>query len=525
MTSSLLSLMTRLSMMTMMLLLSASPKVSAFVFPKGKGGAAFVGSKSAPSEVITTTTTSLGISSWGTKGSPYASTESGAESQNPEENIQAYLNEPDAVEARVNVDGTVMVSGLVNSKERTDQNIFDLVNHEESAFEFDKIVAFVDDVAFAKKRLLSRSARYTGLLNKLDFTQAESEGALPTLAQLEGVKSWIAYVEAVGGGDIGVVAEIAKLAQEAPSVENIAILLTNAVGLNVESCQASLDALQGGDNKSLSYTLVAVGKLDDTTPEGKTPYSYSEFGSPEGILDSDASFSREEAMRMVTECLQLECGVNKALSFSEVYDVNATEAKLIKGLRAAGYARPQEIDHMIRDGPKNYQAAIDDFAEKNPDYKKGYYTTEAWWEDEQFQKSVKKSSLRKEEELQSVKDARTQEVESIAKEWVKREFFRLSMANQIEAGMTEEEFTKSVWERAMFEGDLKYRQIHGETIDSDLAIDELEDFKARQERKKAAMLQRAKDELKELLDQENLGGTDLDEKLDDLDPDADNTEK
>ena len=99
------------------------------------------------------------------------------------------------------------------------------------------------------------------------------------------------------------------------------------------------------------------------------------------------------------------------------------------------------------------------------------------------------------------------------------------MANQIEAGMTEEEFTKSVWERAMFEGDLKYRQIHGETIDSDLAIDELEDFKARQERKKAAMLQRAKDELKELLDQENLGGTDLDEKLDDLDPDADNTEK
>jgi hypothetical protein len=55
-------------------------------------------------------------------------------------------------------------------------------------------------------------------------------------------------------------------------------------------------------------------------------------------------------MRMISECLQLECGANKALTFSEVYDVNATEVKLIKGLREAGYARPQEIDHMIRVG-------------------------------------------------------------------------------------------------------------------------------------------------------------------------------
>jgi hypothetical protein len=69
------------------------------------------------------------------------------------------------------------------------------------------------------------------------------------------------------------------------------------------------------------------------------------------VLPSDAIFSRDEAMRMITECLQLECGVNKTLSFSEVYDVNATEAKLIKGLRKAGYARPQEIDHMMNDGP------------------------------------------------------------------------------------------------------------------------------------------------------------------------------
>ena len=70
------------------------------------------------------------------------------------------------------------------------------------------------------------------------------------------------------------------------------------------------------------------------------------------VLPAKATFSREEMYRMVTELLQLECGVNQALVFAEVYNPNITEAKLIKGLREAGYARPQEIDHMIRNGPK-----------------------------------------------------------------------------------------------------------------------------------------------------------------------------
>jgi hypothetical protein len=98
------------------------------------------------------------------------------------------------------------------------------------------------------------------------------------------------------------------------------------------------------------------------------------------------------------------------------------------------------------------------------------------------------------------------------------------MEGSIEDGMSEEEFSKANWDRAMFEGDLKYRQLNGEITDAaaDAAI---ADFKAQQERKKQTMLQRAKEELKELLDEEDLGGDDLDEKLEKLEADADNTEK
>lgn len=141
---------------------------------------------------------------------------------------------------------------------------------------------------------------------------------------------------------------------------------------------------------------------------------------------------------------------------------------------------------------------------------------EAWWEDPQFQKSVEEAmgtSVKKavaDEDI-IVKDDRTIEIEKIAKEWAKREYFRQSMAGTVNEDMTEDAFTESVWDRAMFEGDLKYRQLNGETPDADA---ELESFQAKQERKQQTMLKRAKEQLKEILEEEDLVGVDLKATLD-----------
>jgi len=447
----------------------------------------------------------LHISSWGTKTTP--SSLSDEANKSPADNVQAYLKTPEAVEARGNIDGTVLVSGLVRSKERTDQVLFDLLNNGESAFEFETIVAFVDDIAFAKKRLLSRSARYSGLLDKLDFVEAGVPGGLPSPSQLEGVKSWVAVFDA--DDLVNNVNDVTAVVKQTGTVENIAILAANAANLDSTDEKQIVESLKACGAK---YTMVAVGELQDI-PEGTDPYSFYEMGSSENTIPEDATFSRDEAMRMITECLQLEAGVNRALSFSKVNDVNATEAKLIKGLREAGYARPQEVDHMLRDGVSDYKQAIADFMEKNPDYEKGY-TSDVWWEEEKFQKSVRKSALRSAEENQKVKDARVEEIEKIAREWAKREYYKQMMAGTVDAELSEESFLESVWERAMFEGDLVYRQMTGEAMDADA---ELEDFQAKQERKKQAMLKKAKSELKEILEEENLGGDDLNEKLDKMD--------
>jgi hypothetical protein len=64
---------------------------------------------------------------------------------------------------------------------------------------------------------------------------------------------------------------------------------------------------------------------------------------------------------------------------------------------------------------------------------------------------------------------------------------------------SEEEYIQSVWERALFEGDLKYRMMNGQETDE---RKELAEFKKKQEKKKAAMLERAKASLQELLDED-----------------------
>lgn len=137
------------------------------------------------------------------------------------------------------------------------------------------------------------------------------------------------------------------------------------------------------------------------------------------------------------------------------------------------------------------------------------YTTDAWWEADIYQESRRKTAARAEEDTKAVSDERTKEIESIAKEWAKREYFRQSMAGTIAEGTSEEDFTKQVWDRAVFEGDIKYRQMKGETTDAD---SELVTFQDRQERKKQTMLQRAKDDLANLLDEDGQDSEELKKK-------------
>lgn len=294
----------------------------------------------------------------------------------PEKNIQAFLKKNDfGILCRDNCKGCSLVSGLVRSTERTDQTIFDMLNTEASAFEFVKIYAHVDDTKFAKKRLLSRSARYSGLLDKLDFTEAVSPGALPTSEQIKqyNISNWIAVVEE---NHLETLNEIYDIAFASKGVlENVGILLVNAFNLDVEKSKEIVDKfhkmsegyMDKADKRAITlpieYHIVAVGKLEDY-PEGSAAYAYDQIGTKDGVLPEGLEFSRELAMRVITDMLQCDVGSCKALAFAEVYDANATEAKLIKGLREGGFNHAEEIEYMLKDAPKVHNH----FIKANPSF-------------------------------------------------------------------------------------------------------------------------------------------------------------
>jgi len=162
-----------------------------------------------------------------------------------------------------------------------------------------------------------------------------------------------------------------------------------------------------------------------------------------------------------------------------------------------------------------YKEAVEKFKKENPDAAKGY-TTNAWWEGEEYQKSRQRSDERAARNLQAIKDERTIEIEAIAKEWAKREYFRQCMSGAVsDESTTEEEYTKQVWDRALLEGDMKYRVAKGEVVDE---AGELATFRSQQERKQQAMLKRAKEEMKAVLQEDLDDDDDEDDDDDDDEP-------
>jgi hypothetical protein len=406
----------------------------------------------------------------------------------PEKELSKYIQVPQPVSARSALGGKILVSGWVHNAERTDQAVFDLLNHEDAAFHFEEIVAFVNDEKVAKKRLLSRSARYSGLLDKLKFEQSGEAGGLPAVDQLSGIENWIANVEVDPENPKTSLDSIKNIGQRAndAGVKNVALLVSNSSYLSdVSGC---IDAIQMLDSNAgnTKFTVVSVGSLVDT-PEGSRAYEISDFGTEGGVIPQGATMSRDESYRLVTECLALESGANKALTFTEVVDtVNNTAATLIKGLREAGYTRPQEIHHMITAGVSNYTKTIDEYKQKvyeyeNPDPEK---VKAAKLE------ADKKDKERFEKSQEEFEEKKKKEIEDISRSWAKREYFRKSMGGNM--GMAEEEYIQSVWDRAMFEGDLKYRMMHGQNTDE---RKELSEFMEKQERKQQAALKRAKEAL------------------------------
>ncbi|KAL9181354.1 hypothetical protein ACHAXT_010159 [Thalassiosira profunda] len=383
--------------------------------------------------------------------------------------VMEYLGEVQAPAAvRDDLGASVMISGF-DPTDPSSIEVLDFLNTEDSPhFPFTKIVAHVEDTKAAKKRLIGRNARYTGLLDKLDLSEG---GALPSVDQLADVTSWVAHVS---GGDMSKLADIADAAEKAGSVKNVAILVSGATGVGGDAIKEAEEMLKGKAT-TFAYTLLVVPEWNDE------PEASSAFGIVNATDVADApfaegaSFSRAESLRIITECLAIEKAAGKCVVANASKDPSSLEYMLIQGMREIGYNRLEEIEHMVASGVKGYN----DMLEAKNDGSAWEKAPEETEEQKAAQAKTKEEQIALARKLRD-EAAKQEELTKMATEWAKREYLRKSLKRRIP--IKEGEFIEVVWDRAMFEADLKYRTMQGQAVNES---EERQQFREDQEKKKA----------------------------------------
>uniref|UniRef100_A0A7S1UZK5 Uncharacterized protein n=1 Tax=Grammatophora oceanica TaxID=210454 RepID=A0A7S1UZK5_9STRA len=419
-------------------------------------------------------------------------------SVDPSVNLQAYLSRPEnGTTPRANLQGSCIVSGLLKPDGiyRDDQTIFNLLNDEDSKFKFDALIAHSTDIGAAKKRMVSRKARYTGLLDVLEFKEGAS--SIPSPEALEGCTSWVHYVD---DNHEETCLNIARLYRDTPSLENVAIMLAEATHLP----QATLESIWATFNETgkEGFSVMAVGELTDT-PESNNTYGFFPFGAKNKYsemktngnktvtFDTSRMFELSRALgyRVLTDMLQLKVGEGKALTFVQLVDPEyerrcLNEWKLINGLREGGFTRSEELEHMMDRGVQKFAQACYEYRQ-TPYYKyKNTNYGNNWWEHPKYANDDMAQKERR-DALQAIEDKYAKNnntIMEIALEWGQREYYKGVVSGKIDRSIPETDYIVSRWDECMEIGQARFVELFGPTGDRDLEEEKWQELLKKKER-------------------------------------------
>lgn len=181
------------------------------------------------------------------------------------------------------------------------------------------IVAHGDSIASSKKTLISRSARYSGLLDVLDY----SEGTMP-----EGADAWVA----INADEAALPAQLSDA--KAAGISRVFVLMTEDGPTPCPSDVAALEAQL--KEAGMVYTVMRTGEL-------------VEDGGGGGLVLSDldvpvcGAVSKEDVFRFVTEALTLPEASGRIFSLCP----SETAATALREMRFRGYDRRDEVKALL----------------------------------------------------------------------------------------------------------------------------------------------------------------------------------
>lgn len=304
------------------------------------------------------------------------------------------------------IGGVVGVSGLFVDTPASDQFALDCLH----AQGWEGIRLFGEDVKAMKKRLISRSARYSGLLDALSYADEPA----PSVASLEGCKAWLAF--GVAPGDVAATLEAA----EASSVERVVVVATGPVDASTLTKAAA---------SSLVYSVFGVDAELDLSPEGGA------VGFDCARNASLGPISRQDVYRVVAEAFVCSTAVGKSLSLT---NGGETVAAYYKMLREAGYTRRGELAKVMGGGLASFEKSRDAVADYERRKEAGEFKpTAGQLAVQAAQTNAKYAANRIKENQKKIFDYTVNE---LGREWMKKQY-------TTNANTSQDRYIEKNWER------------------------------------------------------------------------------
>jgi len=214
-----------------------------------------------------------------------------------------------------------------------DEFMLNLLNEQSI---WDQVILATDDSVAAKKRFLTRTARYGGLLNILDFSNIDMNNKDSVNTLLDGANTWLAFnVSTSSFKDYAEIASKSKLKR--------ALFTTYLPSTRINDTQIPeiQDAIKTMESAGISFTGIRHGEIVAGTEDNSyeivnatTPLAYSEV--ERGVL------ARVVAELLVNEkSYSSECGLSSSGEFALAY---------LNVLRSSGLDRNEEVDKMFNGG-------------------------------------------------------------------------------------------------------------------------------------------------------------------------------
>lgn len=189
--------------------------------------------------------------------------------------------------------------------------------------DYSSITASSADVAEAKKMLLSRQARYSGLVDVLKFSDASLGEALT------GASVWLA----INADESAVAGQLA--AAKAAGVQRIFLVLSpDGPTAGALADEAALQAALAGS--SIDFTVMRTGSMTTSGSGGGLKLSAIDEVTCEDV-------PREDIYRFITEAITLPDACSKMFSLCPSADTSQ-----LTEMRLAGCTRREEVEALLK---------------------------------------------------------------------------------------------------------------------------------------------------------------------------------